>query len=297
MSDLYKTDPFQKWAGRLAEQIGSAIRDAAAVLQPCRLMASQRAAAGLGVNRRMKTTAGIRATHGKLDPKTIIGPEGPTDDLVRVAALVDRSNRPVAMLVNFTTHPVLEMCIKQVSPDYPGEMCLELQRRHPGAVAFFLQGATGNINPREMGPGAAHAQRFGQRLADVTDAALGELAAIKTDHVAVHWRTIQLPARTVTGEAAPDPLEMRIGVLRIGEAAFVCLPGEPFVEIALAIREASPWKFTAVVGYADDYIGYIPTDLAFRNGGYEIGPGRWSRVAAGSEAIVSKAAAELLREL
>jgi len=82
-----------------------------------------------------------------------------------------------------------------------------------------------------------------------------------------------------------------------GGASFVFLPGEPFVEIALAIREASPWDFTAVVGYADDYIGYIPTDRAFRNGGYEIGPGRWSRLATGSEPIVREEAIKLLKTL
>jgi hypothetical protein len=101
----------------------------------------------------------------------------------------------------------------------------------------------------------------------------------------------------VAGEPQADPLEARVGALQVGEAVFVCLPGEPFVEIGLAIREASPWKFTAVLGYADDYIGYIPTDRAFRNGGYETGPGRWSRLAAGSEAIVRQAAGELLRGL
>lgn len=75
-----------------------------------------------------------------------------------------------------------------------------------------------------------------------------------------------------------------------GDAAFVFLPGEPLVELALAIREASPWDFTAVVGCADDYIGYIPTNRVFENGGYEIGPGRWSRLAAGSDVIVRQEA-------
>jgi hypothetical protein len=126
---------------------------------------------------------------------------------------------------------------------------------------------------------------------------LGNLPAIKTDQLALRWKAIQLPARTVAGAPDPNGLETRIGALRIGEAAFVFLPGEPFVEIALAIREASPWKFTAVIGYADDYIGYIPTDRAFRNGGYETGPGRWSRVAAGSEPIVRENAIQLIRAM
>ena len=75
------------------------------------------------------------------------------------------------------------------------------------------------------------------------------------------------------------------------------LPGEPFVEIGLAVTAASPFPVTAVVGYAEEYIGYIPTDRAFDNRGYETGPGRWSRCAAGAEAAMRGAAIELLRDL
>ena len=111
------------------------------------------------------------------------------------------------------------------------------------------------------------------------------------------WKTIHLPCRNVRGEPISEPLETQIGAARFGDATFVFLPGEPFVEIGLAIQKASPFPFTATVGYAEDYIGYIPTDVAFSNGGYEIGPGRWSRVARGSEAIVCKQAIQLVRSL
>ena len=89
----------------------------------------------------------------------------------------------------------------------------------------------------------------------------------------------------------------RIAAVRIGDSTMVFLPGEPFVEIGLAIRKASPFPFTAVMGYSEDYIGYIPTDRAFENGGYEVKPGRWSRLAPGSEAIVCNEAIRLLRTL
>jgi hypothetical protein len=115
--------------------------------------------------------------------------------------------------------------------------------------------------------------------------------------LALAWKTVKLPVRDLKGRLEARPMETEIGALRIGRAAWVFLPGEPFVEIALAIRSDSPFEFTAVVGYAEDYIGYIPTDRAFRNGGYEIGPGRWSRVARGSEPIVVREAGGLLRTL
>ncbi|MFH1919945.1 MAG: neutral/alkaline non-lysosomal ceramidase N-terminal domain-containing protein [Planctomycetota bacterium] len=297
LSDLYHAEAFQKWSRDLARGIGSAVQSAAGAQRPARLMVASGSAPELAVNRRIETTRGIASVRRELPPDVVIGPEGPIDDRVGVAAFMDRSNRPVAILVNFTSHPVLEMCIKQVSPDYPGEMCLELEKRHPGAMAFFLQGACGNINPPTMERSAANARQFGRRLAAVADEALAGLQPVEGDQLALRWATLRLPARSVTGEPEAEPFETRIGAARIGDLALVFLPGEPFVEIALAIREASPWDFTAVVGYADDYIGYIPTDRAFRNGGYEIGPGRWSRLATGSEPIVREEAIKLLRSL
>jgi len=53
-----------------------------------------------------------------------------------------------------------------------------------------------------------------------------------------------------------------------------------------AIREAFPWDFTMVVGYAEEWIGYIPTDRAFDNGGYEANRGAWCKVCRGNERIL-----------
>ena len=297
LTDLYKTEPFQDWLPRLAQGIATAVRKAARSTRPCRLMTGSHPAPGMTVNRRIRTTRGIASVRRELPPDEIIGPEGPNDDCVRVAAMVDASGSPAAILVNFTAHPVLEMCIKQVSPDYPGETCLELQRRHPGAVPLFLQGATGNINPPTMERSAANSRQYGQRLAELTDRAMDEMQPVEGAELALRRKTIELPVRGITGELLPEPLKTGIAALRIGSAAFLFLPGEPFVEIALAIRRASPWPLTAVVGYAEDYIGYIPTDRAFENGGYEVRPGRWSRVAPGSEAIVCDQAVRLLKGL
>jgi hypothetical protein len=297
LTDLSGTPAFQQWVDDLAEAIGRAVKDAASALRPCRLMAGTHPAPGLTVNRRIRTTRGIASVRRQLPPEVVIGSEGPNDDTVRVAALVDKSDQPLALLVNFTAHPVLEMCIKQVSPDYPGEMSLELERRHPGCTALFFQGACGNINPPTMDRSAANARQYGQRLAALVDEALGHLQPVEGDELEFAWRTVRLPVRGLDGQLEAEPLVTKIGALRIGQAAWVFLPGEPFVEVALAIREASPWSFTAVVGYAEDYIGYIPTDRAFDNGGYEIGPGRWSRVARGSEPIVRREAVRLLDRL
>ncbi len=297
LTDLAQTEPFRKWTEHLARQVGAALQAAAGSLRPGRLLGGSITAPGLSVNRRVRTSRGITAARLIRPTDKVLGPEGPTDDQVRVLSFEAEAGQPAAILVQATAHPVYEMCIKQVSPDYPGEMTNLLEGRHQGAAAMFLQGAAGNINSPEVSSGAADARRHGRRLADIVDQSLGKLHPIAGDELTFRWRTIRLPARTPQGQAQAEPLLTRIGAARIGQAALVFLPGEPFVEIALAICAASPFALTAVAGYAEDYIGYIPTDRAFRNGGYETGPGLWSRVALGSEAVVRQEAIELLKSL
>lgn len=64
------------------------------------------------------------------------------------------------------------------------------------------------------------------------------------------------------------PFEMI--ALRIGEVAVIGLSGEVFVEYALNIRSASPFKETFVLGYTNGCIGYVPTESAYIEGGYEV---------------------------
>jgi hypothetical protein len=63
------------------------------------------------------------------------------------------------------------------------------------------------------------------------------------------------------------PIELQ--GFRVGEAAFVAIPGEVFVEIGLALKRQSP-HMTFVFGIANGYIGYVPTSEAFEVGGYEV---------------------------
>jgi len=63
------------------------------------------------------------------------------------------------------------------------------------------------------------------------------------------------------------PFEVQ--ALRVGDMAFVGLPGEVFVEYALNIDAASPLDITAVAAYTNGNVGYIPTARAYAEGGYE----------------------------
>jgi hypothetical protein len=76
--------------------------------------------------------------------------------------------------------------------------------------------------------------------------------------------------------------EVLVQVIRVGDLAFVGLPGEPFNEFGVDIKSKSPCPNTMVMGLANDYTSYFPTEVSFTQGpagftpyisGYETTPG------------------------
>lgn len=63
---------------------------------------------------------------------------------------------------------------------------------------------------------------------------------------------------------------MPLQAIRIGSAVLLAVPGEPFVQLGLAIRESCRDRQVFVVGYANGAWGYIPSRSAFDQGGYEV---------------------------
>jgi len=56
--------------------------------------------------------------------------------------------------------------------------------------------------------------------------------------------------------------------VRIGNVVLLGHPSELFTEFGLGIKKASPAEHTFVVGYANDFVGYIPDRGDFERGGY-----------------------------
>lgn len=65
-----------------------------------------------------------------------------------------------------------------------------------------------------------------------------------------------------------DIIPGRVSALNIGDIILVGLPGEIFTEIGFAVQQASlrAWP----IGYASGNLGYLYTDEAFKEGGYEV---------------------------
>jgi hypothetical protein len=92
-------------------------------------------------------------------------------------------------------------------------------------------------------------------------------------------------------------LDYEIQVLRIGNTAFVGLPGEPFAEGGLRIKMASPAALTYVVHCTTQYAGYLPTKQAVPRGGHEGRTSSWVRLIPEALDMVVDAAGGLLRDV
>jgi len=126
-------------------------------------------------------------------------------------------------------------------------------------------------------------ERAGQNIRKVGTRELSFLEQVKAYKIlAVQWRG-----------GGTIPLEVQ--VFRLSDSvAVVGLPGEVFVDLGLAIKEASPFATTLVIELCQDAPGYIPTRKAFVEGSYETVN---SRIAPGGGELMAEAAIRLLKEL
>ena len=69
---------------------------------------------------------------------------------------------------------------------------------------------------------------------------------------------------------SPDFIEVPVYAVAIGSSVvFGGVPGEPFNEIGVAIRKASPFRLTLLSCLTNGSRGYFPSAASFRLGGYE----------------------------
>ena len=116
----------------------------------------------------------------------------------------------------------------------------------------------------------------------------------------IRWETMLSKRAAMRAEIARNLVGQThwtfdLQVFAIGDdIALVAMPGEPFVEIGRAVKDASPFKHTLFSGYSNVGWAYIPTADAYELGGYEVDITPFSPAAAGR--IVDESLA-LLREM
>jgi len=75
--------------------------------------------------------------------------------------------------------------------------------------------------------------------------------------------------RTSSAIDGAEFIETSLHIMNLSDLIFVGIPGELFSTLGRQIEEVLKPKKVFVVGYASDYIGYIPDMSAYDEGGYE----------------------------
>jgi len=252
--------------------------------------------------------AKIGAGKGNLDniSKNRVEKGGPMDPEVGVIRVDDIQDNPIALLINFGCHPVVMPVNTLISGDFPGRANSVVETVKRGVTGMFLQGACGDINPVLAHTGnleqpgvslAAEALRVGEQIQTTGEARI----AVKTMNVKL---PLNVPTaeevRMVLNENRPkldskDEKEQKLGKLhcewaesalkkletgqgpwmeteiqaiQMDDMVLAAEPSEMFVEFCLDVKERSPRKNTFVVGYANDFVGYIPDREDYERKGY-----------------------------
>ena len=305
-----------------------AVRAAAAKARPItHLGLGQAEVEKVASNRRILGPDGkvkyVRYTACK-DPKIRDAPVGTIDPVLKLISFWD-GDEPVAALTYYATHPQSYYRTGLANPDFPG-MARDQRQKATGVPHIHFDGAGGNIGAGKWNDGS-HENR--QVLADrvaagmarawettektpITSADLGWTSIPVALPAAPHLDEGRLlaivkdsskPARD-RGDAARELAWLRrcragdtidVACLRLGKARVLHLPGELFVEYQLAAQKLRPDLFVAMAAYGDYAPGYIGTEVAYPEGGYETGP-KASLVAPKVEGVLMEVIERLLRE-
>ena len=325
-------DPYeeQDYPALLVAGIVEAIRQADAGMQPVKLEAGVAQQQGLSFNRRFHMKDGtVRFNPGQLNPD-IVRAAGPIDPGVGIVLLRSADNKNVpAGIVNFPLH-LDTTGGTQYAADYPYHVEQTLRQTLGNEfVLLFGTGTCGDINHIDVTTKERlKSDVIGRTLAGTVAASLPSLKPVASPALAVRRAVVDAPLQKFTPEEVErakqempkvgtgdlsfleqvrafkildvqsrtgPTLPLEVQVFRLSnEVAVVGLPGEVFVELGLAIKQASPFPTTLVIELCQDECGYVPTRKAFAEGSYETVN---SRIAPGGGEMMVEAAVRLLKEL
>ncbi|MDQ3011403.1 MAG: neutral/alkaline non-lysosomal ceramidase N-terminal domain-containing protein [Acidobacteriota bacterium] len=291
--------PDASWFAETEDKILRAIEEASKKLFPARISAGF-GEIYLGHNRRKVGADGKVAMFWRNAEKLPTSPIDPTFGVIRVD---DESGKPRAVIVNYACHAVvLGPDNRQISADYPGYLARHIERELPGALCLFTQGGAGDINPYlDKQPvaqnGFGEAEKMGNALAEEALKIIKRLKPQPSDKP-----NLRASAEVVEFRDRWDAQKtVKAGLTTLlinNDITIATMPGEPFVDLQIALRDKSEIANTFLFGYTysagGEWIGYVPTIRAASEGGYGAGYNTRVEVGAG-EAMIDRAIVNLFK--
>ena len=276
------TDRLQGW---MVEAIVEALQD----LKPARL-ALGKGTARFAVNRREPTPKGIINGYN---------PSGPVDHDVPVLRVETPEGKLRAVVFGYACHNTT-MQFYRWCGDYAGFAQIDLEEKHPGALALFWIGCGADANPLPRSK-LELCEKYGRELADAVEGVLSGTMTPVDGPCAARYATVALPfdelptkdklaadllsKQTAARKRAERLLKVLedggkihdeyrrypVQVWRLGrELVWVALGGEAVVDYDLRLKkELGDRPAVWITAYANDVMAYIPSERVLKEGGYE----------------------------
>ncbi len=310
---------------KAAADVAGAVESARAAFRPVTAVGLGRARVDrVASNRRVLRPDGTVAVRYSTtrDPALRAEPEGLIDPDVRTVAFFDGPDM-LACLHYYATHPQTRYGDGLVTPDTCG-LARERLERETGVFQVYFTGCAGNVTVGKYNDGEpGRREELTGRLYEGMKASLASVERVPAGPISWRTRAVRFPPRsdgpytpeqarkTLADSAAPAndrihaamilstwerfladrPAEL--SCLAMGPLRILNLPGEAFVEFQLLASELAPGRFVAAAAYGDCFSGYICTEKAFVEGGYE--PTQ-SHSSPATEGYMKAALADLLSE-
>jgi hypothetical protein len=232
----------------------------------------------------------------------LAAPEGVIDPILKMITFF-HDEKPLVSLSYYATHPQSYFGKGDVTSEFVGLARAQHEQAHGGLRLVHFNGAGGNVAAGKYNDGTPELRVvLTKRMADGMQQAWKATKKAPLSAAACEWRVqpVRLPVApyldaaklratledsqaeesariTAAGKLAfvmrmqqGDPIEL--SCLKLGDVYILHMPGELFVEYQLAAQQMRPDDTVCMAAYADYGAGYIGTEIAYSQGGYETQP-------------------------
>lgn len=233
------------------------------------------------------------------DPKAKEADEGTIDPMLKLVSFWN-GETPLACLTYYATHPQSFYGKGDVTAEFVG-LARAQRERALNIPHIHFNGASGNVAAGKYNDGSPEARvQLTLRMADGMKRAWEATKKSLITASDLDWRIerVKLPlAASLNREVLEKTLaddkadardrlnastklallnrteaghEFELTRLRLGSVNMLHMPGELFVEYQLAAQQMKPHATVCMAAYGDYAPGYIGTEIAYTQGGYEV---------------------------
>lgn len=296
VTSVYSDDPTEAeevYFETLKTKLAQVVETAFTAMQPAKI------GAGKGI---CKMNVNRRARHAEGGVWLGRNPAGPCDHEVGMIRVDDLNGNPIAAFLNWPCHATVGgQENTRITGDWPGAAA-RVFTQQTNAMVMVTAGASADINPI-YGPNSKFNDiaAIGQVLGEEAVRIFEEIETTVPPQMQIIQAEFMVPGKKRSESRMPnvslepgESQQIRITAGKIGSIVLAGISGELMTEIGMAIKEQSPYKNTFILTHCNGSNGYLCTDQAYEEGGYEP---MVSRTMPGTEKAIRENVGFLLEKL